>query len=163
KEAATPAFKKYGQQVIKNAKVLADELTKNGFDLVSGGTDNHLILIDLRNKGINGKLAAYALEVANIVINMNGVPFDTNPPLYPSGIRLGPPAITTRGMKEKEMKQVAMWITRAINAVSGDKLPTDKEQRIAFVKDFKLKADKNKELLKIAAEVKSLTKYFPLP
>ena len=163
KEASLPAFKKYGQQVVKNAKVLADALTKNGFDLVSGGTDNHLILIDLRNKNINGKLAAYALEVANIVLNMNGVPFDTNPPLYPSGIRLGPPAITSRGMKEAEMKKVANWITRAIDAVGGEKLPEEKEKRSDFVKEFKVRADKNKKLLEIAAEIRSLTKNFPLP
>ncbi|MBI3342115.1 serine hydroxymethyltransferase, partial [Candidatus Curtissbacteria bacterium] len=163
KEAATPAFKKYGAQIVKNAKALAAELTKSGFDLVSGGTDNHLILIDLRGKEVNGATAAYALEVANIVINKNGVPFDTQPPFYPSGIRLGTPAITTRGMKEADMKKVAAWMTRAIEEVKDEKLPAGKEERTAFWKESKARIGKNKNLLKIAAEVKAFTKNFPLP
>ncbi|MEK9147188.1 MAG: serine hydroxymethyltransferase [Patescibacteria group bacterium] len=163
KEASTPAFKKYATQIVKNAKALADELLRNGFDLASGGTDNHLILIDLRSKGVNGSIAAYALEVANIVVNKNGVPFDDQPPFYPSGIRLGTPAITTRGMKEEEMIKTGEWITRAIGAVKDEKLPEHKEKRNQFLKEFKKRADKNKQLLKIAAEVKSLTKNFPLP
>lgn len=163
KEDATPEFKKYGQQVVKNAKVLGEELSRLGFDLVSGGTDNHLILIDLRNKGVNGKIAAYALEVANIVINMNGVPFDTQPPFYPSGIRLGTPAITTRGMGKGEMLKIANWITQAIDAIKDEKLPEAKEKRSDFVKAFRLRADKNKKLLQIAKEVKTLTSKFPTP
>ena len=163
KEDATPEFKKYGQQVVKNAKVLGEELSRLGFDLVSGGTDNHLILIDLRNKGVNGKIAAYALEVANIVINMNGVPFDTRPPFYPSGIRLGTPAITTRGMGKGEMLKIANWITQAIDAIKDEKLPEAKEKRSDFVKAFRLRADKNKKLLQIAKEVKTLTSKFPTP
>lgn len=163
KEAATPAFKKYGKQIVKNTKVLADELTKSGFDLVSGGTDNHLILIDLRSKEVNGTTAAYALEVANIVVNKNGVPFDTQPPFYPSGIRLGTPAITTRGMNEKDMKKVANWITRAVEEVKDEKLPKDKDTRTAFWKESKARIAKNKNLLKIAAEVRAFTKNFPLP
>ena len=163
KEAATPAFKKYAQQIVKNAKTLADELIKNGFVLSSGGTDNHLILIDLRNKSVNGKIAAIALEVANIVTNMNGVPFDTMPPLYPSGIRIGTPAITTRGMKEKDMIKIAEWYARAIDEVKNERLPENKEDRAPYIKDFKIRVRKNKNLLKIAAEVKSFTKNFPLP
>ncbi len=163
KEAATPAFKTYAKQIVKNAKALATKLTKLGFDLVSGGTDNHLILIDLRNKGVNGKIAAIALEVANIVVNANGVPFDTQPPLYPSGIRLGPPAITTRGMKEAEMKKVAQWINRTVEEVKSEKLPTEKEARNEFMKDFKIRVYKNKNLLKIASEVKLFTSKFPVP
>lgn len=163
KEASTPAFKAYGKQIVKNAKVLSEELIKNGFDLASGGTDNHLILIDLRSKGVNGKIAAFALEVANIVTNMNGVPFDTMPPLYPSGVRLGTPAITTRGMKEKDMKKVASWYTRTIDEVKSERLPDDKEKRSDYLKDFKIRVAKNKNLLKIAAEVKNFTKDFPLP
>lgn len=163
KEAATPAFKKYGTQIIKNTKVLANELTKAGFDLVSGGSDNHLILIDLRSKEVNGTTAAYALEVANIVVNKNGVPFDTQPPFYPSGIRLGTPAITTRGMEENDMKKVAGWIARAIEEVKDEKLPTGKEERTAFWKESKARIGKNKNLLKIADEVKAFTRNFPLP
>jgi glycine hydroxymethyltransferase len=163
KEAATPAFKTYGRQIVKNAKTLSEELIKNGFDLASGGTDNHLILIDLRSKGVNGAIAALALEVANIVVNKNGIPFDTQPPFYPSGIRIGTPAITTRGMKEKDMKKIAAWYTRAIEEVKGERLPQNKEDRSPFVKDFKIRIRRNKNLLKIAAEVKSFTKNFPLP
>lgn len=109
-EAAAPAFKKYGQQVVKNAKALAVELQARGFDLITGGTDNHLILVDLRSKKIGGAEAALRLEKANIIVNKNTIPFDPNPPFKPSGIRLGTPAITTRGMKEAEMKQIANWI-----------------------------------------------------
>ncbi len=163
KEAATPAFKIYGKQIVKNAKALAVELTKLGFDLVSGGTDNHLILIDLRNKGVNGKIAAIALEVANIVVNANSVPFDTQPPLYPSGIRLGPPAITTRGMKEPQMKKIAEWINRVVEEVKKEKLPTEKDARNEFMKDFKIRIYKNKKLLAIANEVKLFTSKFPVP
>jgi len=114
-EASQPAFKKYACQVVKNAKVLAEELIKYGFNLVSGGTDNHLILVDLRNKGIGGKEAAVALEEAGIVVNANSIPNDPAPPLKPSGIRLGTPALTTRGMREKEMKLIAGWINEILN------------------------------------------------
>ncbi len=163
KEAATPRFRQYGQQIVKNAKALASTLLDFDFDLVSGGTDNHLILIDLRNKGISGTIAAYALEVANIVVNKNGVPFDTEPPFYPSGIRLGTPAITTRGMGEKEMVKIASWINRVMKEVEGEKLPSDREKRSDFVKAFRARADKNKKLLSIATEVRSLTSKFPTP
>jgi len=110
RQAASPAFKKYGQQVVKNAKTLTAELQARGFDLITGGTDNHLFLIDLQNKKISGAEAALRLEKANIIVNKNTVPFDPNPPANPSGIRLGTPAVTTRGMKEKEMKKIAVWI-----------------------------------------------------
>lgn len=106
-EAMQPSFKKYARQVVKNAKVLAAELKKKGFRLVSGGTDTHLLLIDLRNKGITGKRASDLLEAEGIIVNKNTIPYDPRPPMDPSGIRLGTPALTTRGMKEKEMKQIA--------------------------------------------------------
>lgn len=163
KEASAPQFKKYAEQVVRNAKALAEELKHYGFDLVSGGTDNHLILIDLQNKGINGAIAALALEVAGIILNKNGVPFDTMPPFYPSGIRLGTPAITTRGMKEKDMKRVAGWINRAVEEVSGRKLPKEKEARREFLKQFRKDVVKNKNLLKIATEVKTFCQKFSLP
>lgn len=163
KEASTPAFKKYAAQIVKNSKVLAQELTKLGFNLVSGDSDNHLILIDLKNKGVNGAIAAYALEVANIVVNKNGVPFDSNPPFYPSGIRLGTPAITTRGMKEKEMKKIADWYERTIEELKNERFPDDKEARIQFMKGFRIRTEHNSNLKKIASEVKALTKNFPLP
>jgi len=163
KEAGTAAFKKYGGQVVKNSKALAEALVGYGFDLISGGSDNHLILIDLRNKKVNGAVAALALEVAGIVLNKNGVPFDTMPPFYPSGIRLGTPALTTRGMKEKEMKQVAAWMNAVIEEVGHQDLPSDKEQRTAFWRKFKTEIVKNKNLLRISREVKELCSRFPLP
>lgn len=163
KEADTKKFKLYAQQIVKNAKILASELSKYGFKLSSGGTDNHLLLIDLRNKKVNGAIAAYALEIANIVLNKNGVPFDTMPPFYPSGIRLGTPAITTRGMKENDMKKVAAWINRVIEQVKDKELPKEKEERSEFFKLAKRELVKNAELLKIAKEIKTFTKKFPLP
>ena len=163
-EASKPAFKQYAIQVVKNAKVLAEELTqKYGFNLVSSGTDNHLLLIDLSNKGVDGAIAAYALEVGNIVVNKNAVPNDPMPPFYPSGVRLGTPAITTRGMKEKDMKKVAAWINHIIEQVKDKKLPKVKEERSAFFKMTKQELSKNKELLKVASEIKTFTKAFPLP
>jgi len=163
KEAGTPAFKKYAAQVVKNSKVLAGALTKLGYQLVSGGSDNHLILIDLRNKGINGAVAAYALEMAGIVLNKNGVPFDTNPPFYPSGIRLGTPAITTRGMGEAEMAKIARWMDGAMNEVSTFHLPEDKESRSQYFAGAKKQIAKNKKLAAIAREIKTLCKRFPAP
>ncbi len=163
-EASKPAFKKYAAQIVANAKALAAELTASGFDLVSGGTDNHLILIDLRNKKVNGKVAAIALEAAGIVTNMNGVPGDTMPPLYPSGVRIGTPAITTRGMKERDMKKIAAWYKRAIVEVEGMDLPAgDREKRQQLMKSYRAKIEKNRTLVKIAAEVKAFTAKFPLP
>lgn len=163
REAQGKPFKKYGEQIVKNSKVLARELLKYGFDLVSGGSDNHLILIDLRNKGVNGSIAALALEVAGIVLNKNGVPNDPMPPFYPSGIRLGTPAITTRGMKEKEMVKAAYWINETIEEVKGEELPQDKIARSAFWKEFKARVVKNKKLLAISKEVQALCRKFPLP
>lgn len=163
KEASSPQFKKYAKQIILNAKALAKVLIKNGFQLVSGGTDNHLILIDLRNKDVNGAIAAYALEVAGIVVNKNGVPGDTMPPFYPSGIRLGTPAITTRGMREEDMVIIAEWFKMAIEEVRNSKLPANKEERSKYFSDLKKELSQNPNLLKIASEVKSFTQKFLLP
>jgi glycine hydroxymethyltransferase len=114
KEAATPVFKEYGHQIVRNAKALAAELTSCGFNLVSGGTDNHLILIDLSNKHIIGNKAARALDRAGIVCNSNTVPYDPRKPFSPSGVRLGTPAVTSRGMGEAEMKQIGAWIDAVV-------------------------------------------------
>lgn len=162
KEADTAAFKKYGEQIVKNTKVLSSALQTYDFDLVSGGSENHLILIDLKNKEINGAVAALALEVAGIVVNKNGVPFDTMPPFYPSGIRLGTPAITTRGMKEKEMKKVAEWINRALTEVTGFQMSLDKEERRLQWQKYKALILKNKQLVIIGKEVQQFCKQFPL-
>ena len=120
KEAATPAFKEYGHQIVRNAKAMADELLACGFNLVSGGTDNHLILIDLTNKKVIGKKGAQALDRAGIVCNYNTVPYDPRKPFSPSGLRLGTPAVTSRGMGESEMRQVARWIDRAIASADDE-------------------------------------------
>lgn len=136
KEAAAPAFKKYAAQIVKNAKTLADELTRHGFRLISGGTENHLLLIDLRNKNITGIEAQDLLESAGMSTNRNSIPFDPAGPFKPSGLRLGTPAITTRGMKEKEMKQIAGWINEVIsNPGEGKKI---KEEIKKFCKKFPL-------------------------
>ena len=163
KEASTAPFKKYAQLVVENAKALSLELIKRDFTLVSGGTDNHLILIDLANKGVNGALAAYALEQANIVTNKNAVPNDLMPPFFPSGLRIGTPAITSRGMKVRDMKRVAQWYDRVITAIEGHKLPQDKTERIQMFKKFRNDVKKNKEIKKVAAEVKSFANKFPIP
>lgn len=113
-EASTPEFKAYAKQIVKNAKVLAEELSKHGFNLVTGGTDNHLMVVDLRNQNISGKDAAVLLEESNIVTNFNAVPHDPNPPGNPSGIRIGTPAVTTRGLKEPEMKLLAKWFKEVL-------------------------------------------------
>jgi glycine hydroxymethyltransferase len=115
KEAISPKFKKYVAQIVKNAKTLAEELKKYNFNLISEGTDNHLILIDLTNKGITGKQTQDLLEKAGIIVNKNTIPNDLRPPFDPSGIRFGTPALTARGMKEKEMKKIAFWINEVIS------------------------------------------------
>ncbi len=110
-EALQPAFKSYAAQTIANARTLAHELMLRKFRLVSGGTDNHLLLVDVASRGLGGKLAEKALDAAGITVNRNGIPFDTRPPLDPSGIRIGTPALTTRGMREPEMRRIAAWIS----------------------------------------------------
>ena len=163
KEAQTPKFKKYAEQIVTNAKVLSNELLKRGLKLSTGGTDNHLMVLDLRPQKVIGNIVAEALEVANIVVNYNTVPHDPNPPMYPSGIRLGTPAITTRGMKEKEMRLIGKWITEVINEVKHYRLPEKKEERGKYMKKVKQELWRNQKLLKIGEEVKQLTRKFPVP
>jgi glycine hydroxymethyltransferase len=140
KEAATPAFKEYGRQIVRNAKAMAEELLAHGFNLVSGGTDNHLILIDLTNKKVIGKKGAQALDRAGIVCNYNTVPYDPRKPFSPSGLRLGTPAVTSRGMGEGEMRQIARWIDQAI-----------------------AHADDEAALARISGEVTEMCRRFPAP
>ena len=116
KEAATDEFKKYAAQIVRNAKALADELSARGIRLISGGTDNHLLLIDVTPRGINGKPAARALNRAGIECNYNTIPFDPRKPMDPSGLRLGTPSVTSRGMVEKDMAAIADWIDRVLDA-----------------------------------------------
>ena len=139
-EALKPEFKNYAAQIKKNAAHLASELTKRGFELVSGGTDTHLILVDLTNKGIPGKIAQESLDKVGITLNKNTVPDDPRSPFDPSGIRLGTPAATTRGMKEKEMERIADWIDRTL-ASAGD------ETKLSAIRD----------------EVRTLSRKFPVP
>jgi glycine hydroxymethyltransferase len=162
-EAGTPAFKSYGKQIVKNAKLLASELKRGGLTLVSGGTECHLIVVDLRPIGLSGNVVAEALETAGIVVNRNSVPNDPAPPFIPSGVRLGTPGVTTRGMKEPEMKQIAKWTLSVIDHVKKERIPMDKDERIKFMKSFRSKLPKDKFLLGIASEVKSLCKKFPTP
>ena len=141
-EAAQPSFRAYAAQVVANATALASALRERGYDLVSGGTDNHLLLVDLTSKGIGGKPAAKALDRAGIELNFNTVPFDPRRPADPSGIRLGTPAITTRGLTGQHMPQLAGWIDEAITAaVKEDDGPLDR----------------------IAAEIRELLAAFPIP
>jgi len=115
KEALSPEFKEYQKQIVKNAKALCNELISRGFNIVSGGTDNHLMLVDLTNKGITGKEAQHMLDEVMITVNKNGIPFDTQSPAVTSGIRIGTPAVTTRGMKEEEMKEIATLIDMTLS------------------------------------------------
>ena len=140
KNAATPEFKAYAKAIVDNAKVLAESLMSGGVDLVTGGTDNHLILCDLRSKDVPGKVAAQALDRAGIVCNYNSVPFDTRKPFDPSGIRLGTPAMTARGMGADEMKKLGAWMVEVI-------AHTDDATRIS----------------RIAGEVKEMCDHFPAP
>jgi glycine hydroxymethyltransferase len=119
-EALRPEFKDYAAQIVNNAKSLANKLTEYGFKLVSGGTDNHLLLIDLTNKNIPGKVAQEALDKVGLTVNKNTVPFDPRSPFDPSGIRMGTPAMTTRGMKEPEMQKIAAWIAATLEHYSDD-------------------------------------------
>jgi len=141
-EASQPPFKEYAHQIVLNSKALASALVERGFDLVSGGSENHLILIDLSNRGIGGKPAAKALDVAGIELNFNGVPFDTRRPLDPSGIRLGTAALTTRGFTEAQMPQVAAWMDETVTAAAKEDVPT---------------------LDRIAGEVRDLLAGYPMP
>ncbi|HWP47103.1 MAG TPA: serine hydroxymethyltransferase [Candidatus Limnocylindrales bacterium] len=127
KEAMTEEFRKYQEQIVKNAKAMAEELKRHGFRLVSGGTDNHLMLVNLTNKNLTGKEAEKALDQAGITVNKNTVPFETQSPFVTSGIRIGTPAITTRGMKEAECIQIARWIAAVLQDVTN----VDLQKRVA--------------------------------
>lgn len=140
KEASTPEFKDYGQQIVKNAKILAEGLMEHGFALITGGTDNHLILIDMTNKGVTGKVTSQALDKAGIVCNYNAVPFDPRKPFDPSGIRIGTPSMTSRGMKEPEMKMLADWMSEVVDNHEDESI-----------------------LVRLKAEVKELCDRFPAP
>jgi len=129
-EALRPEFREYAKQIVKNARALADELMKGGLDIVTGGTDNHLMLVDLRPKGVTGKATDTALDRAGITCNKNGIPFDPEKPFVTSGIRLGTPAGTTRGFKEAEFRQIARWIVEVTDAISKGGDSSGVEQKV---------------------------------
>jgi len=161
-EALKPEFRKYSEQIIKNSKALAKSLMGNGIKLVTNGTDNHMILADLtpfgKGKGI---FIQESLEMANITVNKNAIPKDPSSPFYPSGVRLGTPAITTRGMKEKEMELIGEWIAEIIKEVKDFELP-DKSEIANYIKQFKQSIEHNKKIHEIRNQVVELCKKFPL-
>ena len=130
KEAMEVTFRDYQTQVIANAKVLAEELSNAGFKIVSGGTDNHLMLVNVFVRGLTGAQAEKALERAAITANKNAIPFDTQPPMKASGIRIGTPALTTRGMKEAEMRVIAGWISEVLAEPESDSVQTSVRKRV---------------------------------
>jgi glycine hydroxymethyltransferase len=138
-EALQPEYRQYQQQIISNAKVMAETLAAEGFRIVSGGTDTHLMLVDVFSKQVTGRQAQEALERAAITVNKNAIPYDSNPPAVASGIRVGTPAVTTRGMKEPEMKQIAHWIAEVLGHLEDESVAK-----------------------KVRTQVEALTEKFPL-
>src|SRR6202161_569306 len=142
-EAMQPEFRDYARQVVANAKVLAQTLAEAGFRIISGGTDTHLMLVDVFSKGMFGSEAEKALDQAGITVNKNAIPFDTNPPLKPSGIRIGTPALTTRGMKEAEMRQVGHWIAEVLlKRADAAVLTKIRKQVLGLAEEFPLYAER---------------------
>jgi glycine hydroxymethyltransferase len=138
-EALQPQFREYQRQVVLNAKALAAGLAKHGYRIVSGGTDNHLMLVDLRPKDLNGKEAQEILDRAGITVNKNAIPFDTSSPFKPGGIRVGTPAVTTRGMKEEEMLDIADLAAEALaNRADADALESVRKKVLALTRRFPL-------------------------
>jgi glycine hydroxymethyltransferase len=153
REALQPEFRDYARQIVSNAKVLAESLGREGFRIVSGGTDTHLMLVDVFAKGMLGSDAEKALGEANITVNKNAIPFDTNPPMKPSGIRIGTPALTTRGMKEDEMRRVGRWIAEVLqNRTDASVLAKVRRQVLELAEAFPLYADRR---AKAQAEVRA--------
>jgi glycine hydroxymethyltransferase len=134
-EALQPEFVDYQKRVVANAKALAAALAAEGCRVVSGGTDSHLLLLDVFSKGVRGKEAEIALDKANITVNKNGIPFDQNPPLNPSGIRLGSPAVTTRGFSEADMNEVASCIAQVLRDVASDANLAEVRRRVKVLTD----------------------------
>ncbi len=164
-EAETSEFKKYGEQIVLNAKELSETLLDGGIELVSGGTDNHLMVIDLKNKKLMGSVVAQALEEAGIVANKNAVPKDPLPPFYASGIRLGTPALTTRGMVEKDMQKIGTLIVEVVNLVEPYEnldIVQDKDKRINYSKQSLKMIKENKRIKEIKKEITEFASKFPV-
>lgn len=162
-EAAQPEFCQYARQMRRNADALANSLRSEGLTMVGDGTENHLIVVDLTPYSIGlGTQVAYAMDVAGMYANRNTIPGEPGSPFYPSGLRLGTPLVTTRGMKEAEMAQIGRWIARVVAHVKDETLPSEPKQRAAFVRAFKAQADHDSFLLAVQDEVKTLATQFPL-
>jgi len=162
-QAMRPEFTQYAKRVTANATALAEGMLARGVQLVGGGTETHLMVIDLTRLGAGlGTQVAYALDVAGIYANKNTVPNEPGSPFYPSGIRIGTPLVTTRGMNTAEMKQIAEWIARVIEHTTTEQLPKDLKARRAFLKDFKKRAKTDKVLRSIREEVEAMATTFPL-
>lgn len=161
-ETKRPEFKKYARQTLKNAKRFAEKFAAAGLDVVSGGTDKHLVLLDLRGSGIDAWVSTWAMEFAGIVVNRNTVPNETASAYYPSGVRLGTPAVTTRGMKEAEIDQIADWMIEVMEYSKKWIMPKDKKERSQFTRAFKKEIKTDKKLANIKAQVKKLAVEFPL-
>jgi len=164
-EASQPEFKKYAHQIVKNAKILAAELKSGGLTLVGNGTETHLILVDLSKSHEPGMgvFAEKALDLAGLTLNKNTVPDEPVSPFYPSGIRLGTPAATTRGMKEKDMKFIGRVMIEVLNLIKPYSLPQDKEKRGEYIKSFVNEMKENKSIKKLHTEVINLVIKFPIP
>ena len=166
KEASSLSFQQYAKQIVKNSKALADKLIKYDFKLIGNGSENHMIWIDLSNKNIDGWTAAWACEAAGIICNRQSIPFDKKSPYYPSGLRLGTPAITTRSMKEKEMVLIASWLNEIAEHLKRIDLggigSKDKEKDQSARKKFKQRILKDQYLLKIKEQVQKLCRKFPV-
>lgn len=163
-EAAQPAFREYGRQVVANAKVLASGLLERGFTLVTGGTDNHMILLDLTPGGPGrGVFLQEALDRVGITVNKNTIPREPSSAFYPSGIRLGTPAATTRGMREQEMKQIAAWIADVAGEIKEFRLAEGREQRAAGLKAFRRVIADSARLAALRGEVRTFCLKFPVP
>lgn len=165
REASTPAFKRYGHQIVKNAKALAKSMMKEKLTLVAGGTENHLLLLDVAKEcgPGGGVFVSDALEAAGMTANKNTIPADPGTPFYPSGVRLGTPALTTRGMKEKEMQKISVWIARVVQVASRYRLPAGPKERAAYLLTFRKEIGKDKELKKIREEIQRFCTKFPVP
>ncbi len=162
-EARKPEFSIYAQAVVNNARTLASHLTSKGISLVTGGTENHLMIINLQPLGLVGNIVAEALERAGIIVNRNSIPHDPQPPFYPSGIRIGTPALTTRGMGAVEMEQIATWIVDVIAEMKGKSMPSDTEERKVFFAQCRKEIATNEKLADISKQVRELCERFPLP
>ncbi|HVH30056.1 MAG TPA: serine hydroxymethyltransferase, partial [bacterium] len=162
-EAMQPGFKDYGRQVVANAKALATGLIERGFTLVTGGTDNHMMLIDLTAGGPGrGVFLQEALDRVGITVNKNTIPGEPSSAFYPSGIRLGTPAATTRGMRQPEMQRIAAWIAMVADAIKEYRLPTDQQSRSAALRDFRRAIQQNRHLEALRADVREFCVKFPV-